>query len=82
MLDYADHVILPFHSQMGSVERARSLFEGLVGNFPKRTDLWSVYLDQEIKQGEPEVIRALFQRATHLDLGTRKMKFFFKRYVP
>lgn len=30
----------------GSVERARSIFEGILRNYPKRTDLWSVYLDQ------------------------------------
>eukprot|EP00958_Prasinococcus_capsulatus_P013529 scaffold1399_cov410-Prasinococcus_capsulatus_cf.AAC.8 len=71
----------PLVSQIGSPERARSLFEGLVANFPKRTDLWSVYLDQEIKHGDQGVIRALFQRATNLDLSTRKMKFFFKRYL-
>jgi hypothetical protein len=30
----------------GSVERARSIFEGILRNYPKRVDLWSVYLDQ------------------------------------
>lgn len=30
----------------GSMERARSIFEGILRNYPKRTDLWSVYLDQ------------------------------------
>lgn len=32
--------------KIGSVERARSMFEGILRNYPKRTDLWSVYLDQ------------------------------------
>ena len=32
--------------KIGSAERARLLFEGVLRNYPKRTDLWSVYLDQ------------------------------------
>ncbi len=30
----------------GSAERGRSIFEGVLRNYPKRLDLWSVYLDQ------------------------------------
>jgi hypothetical protein len=28
-------------------------FESILRNYPKRTDIWSVYIDQEIKQGDP-----------------------------
>jgi hypothetical protein len=31
---------------MGCAERGRSIFEGVLGNAPKRTDLWNVYIDQ------------------------------------
>ena len=65
----------------GDSERGRTLFEGLVGNFPKRADLWSVYLDMEIQQGDAAVIRRLFERVTSLRLSSKKMKFFFKRYL-
>ena len=34
----------------------------ILRNYPKRTDIWSVYIDQEIKQNIPERIRALFER--------------------
>jgi len=34
----------------GSAERGRSALEGLIGLYPKRTDLWAVYLDQEAKE--------------------------------
>lgn len=30
----------------GSPERGRSILEGILRNYPKRLDLWSVYLDQ------------------------------------
>ena len=65
----------------GDAERGRTMFEGILRNYPKRTDIWSVYIDQEIKQGITERIRALFERATHLDLNARSMKFLFKRYL-
>jgi hypothetical protein len=38
-------------------ERGRSLFEGVLRNYPKRLDLWSVYLDQEVAQGDQQRIR-------------------------
>lgn len=35
----------------GFAERGRTIFEGLLSSEPKRTDLWSVYIDQEIAAG-------------------------------
>jgi ribosomal protein S1/tetratricopeptide (TPR) repeat protein len=67
--------------KIGSAERARLLFEGVLRNYPKRTDLWSVYLDQEICRGDASVIRSLFERVTCLDLPPKKMKFLFKKYL-
>ena len=32
----------------GEPDRGRSMFEGVLREYPKRTDLWSVYLDQVI----------------------------------
>jgi hypothetical protein len=32
--------------RQGNAERGRSLFEGVLRNYPRRLDLWSVYLDQ------------------------------------
>ncbi|KAG9134768.1 hypothetical protein Leryth_001080 [Lithospermum erythrorhizon] len=64
----------------GVPERGRSMFEGILKEYPKRTDLWSVYLDQEIRLGDTDVIRTLFERATSLNLHPKKMKFLFKKY--
>ena len=38
-------------------ERGRSIFEGVLRNYPKRLDLWSVYLDQEVGLGDEQRIR-------------------------
>ena len=40
-----------------SAERGRSIFEGVLRNYPKRLDLWSVYLDQEVALGDEQRIR-------------------------
>ncbi|KAJ4970564.1 hypothetical protein NE237_003663 [Protea cynaroides] len=65
----------------GVPDRGRSMFEGMLREYPKRTDLWSIYLDQEIRLGDVELIRALFERATSLSLPPKKMKFLFKKYL-
>ncbi|CAN8259671.1 unnamed protein product [Cochlearia groenlandica] len=65
----------------GVADRGRSLFEGVLREYPKRTDLWSVYLDQEIRLGETDVTRSLFERAISLSLPPKKIKFLFKKYL-
>ncbi|KAI3518805.1 hypothetical protein L1887_07619 [Cichorium endivia] len=65
----------------GVPDRGRSMFEGMLREYPKRTDLWSVYLDQEIRVGDVDVIRALFERTICLELPVKKMKFLFKKYL-
>ncbi|KAL8459787.1 hypothetical protein ACS0TY_031636 [Phlomoides rotata] len=65
----------------GIPDRGRSMFEGMLREYPKRTDLWSVYLDQEIRLGDGDLIRALFERAISLSLPPKKMKFLFKKYL-
>ncbi|EEA29009.1 rRNA biogenesis protein rrp5 [Talaromyces marneffei ATCC 18224] len=53
---------LEFRSPSGDVERGRTLFEGLLSSFPKRTDLWNILLDLEMKQGDADQVRSVFQR--------------------
>jgi rRNA biogenesis protein RRP5 len=64
-----------------SQDFGRSIFESLLQTYPKRTDVWGMYIDQEIKLGQEASVRNLFERAIHLDLPAKKMRFFFKRYV-
>ncbi|KAI4310641.1 hypothetical protein MLD38_035604 [Melastoma candidum] len=71
--------ILEFKS--GIPARGRTMFEGMLREYPKRTDLWSVYLDQEVKLGDAEIIRSLFERAISLSLPLKKIKFLFKKYL-
>uniref|UniRef100_A0A8I6WUQ3 Pre-mRNA-splicing factor Syf1/CRNKL1-like C-terminal HAT-repeats domain-containing protein n=1 Tax=Hordeum vulgare subsp. vulgare TaxID=112509 RepID=A0A8I6WUQ3_HORVV len=62
-------------------EEGRSRFEQILWDYPTRTDIWSVYLDQEIRLGDTEIVRALFERVICLSLPPKKMKFLFKKYL-
>ena len=35
----------------GAPENGRTMFEGIVNNYPKRMDIWSIYMDMEVKYG-------------------------------
>lgn len=67
---------IEFQSPSGNPERGRTIFEGILDQWPKRADLWGRLLDLENsyfraerakgKDGEadPTVIRDLFERRT------------------
>lgn len=77
------------------MERGRTIFEGLLSSFPKRVDLWNVLLDLEIKNGDVEQVRRLFERVLGLGHGIaadgtktgpkklkdKQAKFFFKKWL-
>ncbi|KAI1896821.1 hypothetical protein AGOR_G00098810 [Albula goreensis] len=67
--------------QYGDVERAKSMFDRTLTNYPKRTDLWSVYIDLMVKHGTQKEVRDLFDRVIHLSVAVKRIKFFFKRYL-
>jgi rRNA biogenesis protein RRP5 len=65
----------------GSVERGKTLFENMITNYPRRTDIWSVYIDVCIKYGDTDQARSLFDRVTSLSLPAKRIKFLFDRYL-
>ncbi|RDW78620.1 putative rRNA biogenesis protein RRP5 [Aspergillus mulundensis] len=87
---------IEFRSPNGDVERGRTVFEGLLSSFPKRIDLWNVLLDLEIKNGDAEQVRRLFERVLGIKdvkkgaglvideakkLKPKKARFFFKKWL-
>lgn len=87
---------LEFRSSNGDVERGRTVFEGLLSSFPKRIDLWNVLLDLEIKVGDANQVRRLFERVLGLGHGVamdgtktgtkrkvkdKQAKFLFKKWL-
>ncbi|KAG7223841.1 hypothetical protein INR49_026524 [Caranx melampygus] len=67
--------------RFGDVEKGRTMFDKVLTSYPKRTDLWSVFIDLMVKHGSQKEIRALFDRVIHLSVSVKKIKFFFKRYL-
>ncbi|XP_071359529.1 protein RRP5 homolog isoform X2 [Trachinotus anak] len=65
----------------GDVEKGRTMFDKVLTSYPKRTDLWSVFIDLMVKHGSQKEVRALFDRVIHLSVSVKKIKFFFKRYL-
>jgi rRNA biogenesis protein RRP5 len=67
--------------ELGSPERGRTLFDGLLLKFPKRLDLFFVYLDKECKYGKIEHARsALEKKVEERKLSERQMKSVFKKW--
>lgn len=77
-------------------ERGRTMFETLLQRWPKRWDLWSMWIDMEIgcwqdavskgeSAGGEDVVRRLFERITTGKAGEKlkpkKAKVFFKRWL-
>ncbi|CAI5742333.1 unnamed protein product [Peronospora destructor] len=67
--------------EQAELDKARTIFEGIMANYPKRIDLWNVYLDKEIKFGDVALVRALFERLLAMEFSAKKMKFLFKKYM-
>jgi rRNA biogenesis protein RRP5 len=44
----------------GDKERAKTLYEKLLASYPKRTDLWSIYIDMLIKYDTDPLITARY----------------------
>lgn len=65
----------------GSVDRGRVLFEELLSSYPKRSDLWHVYVDKEVKLGNIAEARRLFERMEAAKFSTHNMKSVFKKHL-
>ncbi|CAJ1052669.1 protein RRP5 homolog isoform X2 [Xyrichtys novacula] len=65
----------------GDAEKGRTMLDKVLTSYPKRTDLWSVFIDLMVKHGTQKDVRALFDRVIHLSVAVKKIKFFFKRYL-
>ncbi|KAI6031571.1 hypothetical protein BKA83DRAFT_4202404 [Pisolithus microcarpus] len=67
--------------KLGDAERGRTIFEGIVDSHPKRWDLWSIYMDMEVKQGDIQHLRNIFSRVLAIKMTSHKAKSFFKKWL-
>ncbi|KAL1584265.1 hypothetical protein WHR41_06721 [Cladosporium halotolerans] len=83
---------LEFRSSGGDAERGRTLFENLVGEWPKWTQGWDMWVDlersaagaAESEEGRKEGVeraRGLFERMSKAKMKKRRARFVFKRWM-
>lgn len=69
-----------FEYKLGEPEIGRTMFENLISTYPKKIDIWSIYIDMETVKQNYDQARDIFERVLTLKLSSKKMKFFFKKY--
>ena len=88
----AKFAALEFRSQQGDTERGRTIFEGLVSEWPKWASGWDMFVDleraqvagsssEEAKKEARERVRAVFQRIAAGKMKKRRAKFVFKKWL-
>jgi rRNA biogenesis protein RRP5 len=67
--------------ELGSPERGRTLFDGLLVKYPKRLDIFFVYLDKEVKYGTIDHARSKLEtKVEERNLSDKQMKSLFKKW--
>jgi len=68
--------------EFGSPERARTLFDGILAKYPKRLDLFFVYVDKEVKfGGNYQTARSLLEtKIENGKLSDKQVKSVFKKW--
>ena len=88
----AKFAALEFHSLQGDPERGRTIFEGLVSEWPKWGSGWDMWVDLERARGThaqgkdtkadaKNRVRALYGRMAGQKMKKRRAKFVFKRWL-
>lgn len=88
----AKFAALEFRSPQGDSERGRTIFEGLVAEWPKWTSGWDMWIDLEsskmshaadndAKAEARDKIRALFERIVSQKMKKRRAQYVFKRWL-
>ena len=63
-------------------EEARNMFDNILKNFPKRKDIWFVYIDKEIKFGKNlDKVRKIFDRMFQIKYKINDLKSIMKKFL-
>ncbi|XP_014221009.1 protein RRP5 homolog [Trichogramma pretiosum] len=65
----------------GHREQSCNLFEKIISEHPKRVDIWSVYVDSLVKNGDIKNARQTLARVASTSLPPKKMKVILKKYL-
>ncbi|XP_059619898.1 protein RRP5 homolog [Phlebotomus argentipes] len=85
VLPQRDHISIissfaKLHNRFGEKETAHALLEQIVTSYPKRVDVWSMYVDMLVKDDRLDLARQVLERAVLQKLPLKKMRTLFKKY--
>uniref|UniRef100_A0A182Q0X7 S1 motif domain-containing protein n=1 Tax=Anopheles farauti TaxID=69004 RepID=A0A182Q0X7_9DIPT len=69
------------HNRNGNRDEAHLLFEQILTSYPKRTDIWSQYVDMLVKDNLVENARQILERAIMQRLPMKNMKTLYTKFV-
>uniref|UniRef100_A0A182JRJ6 S1 motif domain-containing protein n=1 Tax=Anopheles christyi TaxID=43041 RepID=A0A182JRJ6_9DIPT len=69
------------HNRNENRDEAHLLFEQILTSYPKRTDIWSQYVDMLVKDNLVENARQILERAIMQRLPMKNMKTLYTKYV-
>jgi rRNA biogenesis protein RRP5 len=65
----------------GNNEEARNMFDNILKNFPKRKDIWFVYIDKEVKYGNIDKVRQIFDKMFEVKFKINDLKSVMKKFL-
>ncbi|KAH8067854.1 hypothetical protein JL720_12354 [Aureococcus anophagefferens] len=66
---------------VGSADRGRTLFDTTLAKWPKRADLWQLYVAKSLKAGDVAHARAIQMRLAGVNLPPKAMRAALKRFA-
>ncbi|KAJ1460335.1 hypothetical protein M885DRAFT_612395 [Pelagophyceae sp. CCMP2097] len=66
---------------VGSAERAKTLFDALAREFPKRLDIWTVYVAKHLKRGDVAGARGVHEQCAAAPLPPKQMQAALKKFA-
>ena len=87
VLDKKSHLdIMCWYAQLlykyNKFEEARNMFDNIVKNFPKRKDIWFIYIDKEIKFGKNlDKVRQIFDKMFEIKFKVNDLKSIMKKFL-
>ncbi|KAH8278785.1 hypothetical protein KR018_009476 [Drosophila ironensis] len=68
-------------AQNDNHDMAETLLDDVVTSYPRRTDIWSVYVDMLVKAGRIDAARNVLERAVGQKLKPSQMQVLYKKYM-
>ena len=63
-------------------EKGRNVFDKILKDFPKRIDIWFIYIDMEVKySGNNEKVKKFFDKMFDVDFKLKQLKNLMKKYL-